>query len=56
MGIEFTPEQQVFVRQAIESGRLRHPEEAAQEAFLATLSEDARLGFCHWLTIGQALS
>ena len=33
MNVDFTPEQQPFVQQAIESGRLRRPEDAAQEAF-----------------------
>ena len=33
MNVDFTPEQQSFVRQAIESGRIHRPEEAAQEAF-----------------------
>jgi len=33
MNVDFTPEQQSFVRQAIESGRLRRPEDAAHEAF-----------------------
>ena len=33
MEIQLSPEQQAFVRQAIESGRLQHPEDAAQEAF-----------------------
>lgn len=33
MNVDFTPEQQRFVQQAIASGRIRHPEDAAQEAF-----------------------
>jgi Arc/MetJ-type ribon-helix-helix transcriptional regulator len=33
MNVEFTPEQQMFVRLAIESGRFDRPEDAAQEAF-----------------------
>lgn len=32
MEIDFTPDQSAFVRQAIESGRLRHEEDAVQEA------------------------
>ena len=32
MEVQLTPDQQAFVRQAIESGRLRRPEEAVQEA------------------------
>ena len=32
MQVELTPEQRAFVQQAIETGRLRHPEEAVQEA------------------------
>jgi Arc/MetJ-type ribon-helix-helix transcriptional regulator len=32
MEIDFTPDQQAFVREAIASGRLRRPEEAVQEA------------------------
>ena len=32
MGVELTPEQQAFVRQAIESGRLRREEDAVKEA------------------------
>jgi len=32
MGVELTPEQQAFVRQAIESGRLRREEDALGEA------------------------
>ena len=32
MEVHLTPDQQAFVRQAIESGRLRHEEEAVQEA------------------------
>ncbi len=32
MDIQLTPDQQAFVRQAIESGRLRREEEAVQEA------------------------
>ena len=33
MEIQLSPEQQAFVRQNVESGRLQRPEEAAQEAF-----------------------
>ena len=33
MNVDFTPEQHSFVQQAIESGRIHRPEEAAQEAF-----------------------
>jgi Arc/MetJ-type ribon-helix-helix transcriptional regulator len=33
MEIQLSPEQQAFVRQAVESGRLQSPEDAAQEAF-----------------------
>jgi hypothetical protein len=33
MNVDFTPEQQQVVQQAIQSGRIRRPEEAAQEAF-----------------------
>lgn len=33
MEVSFTPEQQAFVRQAIEAGRIRRPEDAAEEAF-----------------------
>jgi len=32
MEVKLTPDQQAFVRQAIESGRLRREEEAVQEA------------------------
>ncbi|MGH9499586.1 MAG: hypothetical protein ACRD3L_10640, partial [Terriglobales bacterium] len=32
MEVELTPDQQAFVRQAIEAGRLRRPEEAVREA------------------------
>jgi putative addiction module CopG family antidote len=32
MEVHLTPDQKAFVRQAIESGRLRHEEEAVQEA------------------------
>ena len=31
--MDLTPEQQTFVRRAIQSGRIHRPEEAAQEAF-----------------------
>ena len=33
MEVQFTPDQKAFVRQAIESGRLRREEDAAKEAF-----------------------
>ena len=33
MNVDFTPEQQQIVQQAIQSGRISRPEEAAQEAF-----------------------
>ena len=33
MNVDFTPEQQQVVQQAIQSGRIRRPEEATQEAF-----------------------
>ena len=33
MEVQFTPDQNAFVRQAIESGRLRREEDAAKEAF-----------------------
>lgn len=52
MEVRLTPDQEAFVRQAIESGRLRRPEDAVEEAlrlweererkraeFLATLDE-----------------
>jgi Arc/MetJ-type ribon-helix-helix transcriptional regulator len=32
MEVQLTPDQKAFVRQAIESGRLRHEEDALQEA------------------------
>jgi len=32
MEVQLTPHQQAFVRQAIESGRLRHEEDAVKEA------------------------
>jgi len=32
MEVQFTPDQKAFVRQAIESGRLRHEEDALKEA------------------------
>jgi Arc/MetJ-type ribon-helix-helix transcriptional regulator len=32
MDVQFTPDQQALVRQAIETGRLHHEEEAVQEA------------------------
>jgi putative addiction module CopG family antidote len=34
MKVHLTPDQQAFVRQAIETGRLRHEEDAVQEALL----------------------
>ncbi|HEY0795598.1 MAG TPA: hypothetical protein VGD64_07435 [Acidisarcina sp.] len=34
MEIQLTPDQEAFVRQAIESGRVHHPEEAVQQALL----------------------
>lgn len=33
MNVDLTPEQQSFVQRAIQSGRIRRAEEAAQEAF-----------------------
>ena len=33
MEVDFTPDQKVFIRQAIESGRIHRPEDAAYEAF-----------------------
>jgi Arc/MetJ-type ribon-helix-helix transcriptional regulator len=33
MEVQLTPDQQAFVRQAIESGRLRREEDAVKEAF-----------------------
>jgi hypothetical protein len=33
MNVDFTPEQQPIVRQAIESGRIHRAEDAAREAF-----------------------
>jgi hypothetical protein len=33
MTVDFTPDQQLIVQQAIESGRINHPEDAAREAF-----------------------
>jgi hypothetical protein len=35
MNVDFTPDQQPLVQQAIESGRIRHPEDAAREAFFS---------------------
>jgi Arc/MetJ-type ribon-helix-helix transcriptional regulator len=32
MEVQFTPDQKAFIRQAIESGRLRHEEDAVKEA------------------------
>jgi putative addiction module CopG family antidote len=32
MDVQLTPDQQAFIREAIESGRLQRPEEAVQEA------------------------
>jgi Arc/MetJ-type ribon-helix-helix transcriptional regulator len=32
MDVQFTPDQQALIRQAIETGRLHHEEEAVQEA------------------------
>jgi putative addiction module CopG family antidote len=32
MEVQFTPDQRAFVRQAIESGRLRHEDDAVREA------------------------
>jgi len=32
MDVQLTPEQEAFVRQAIESGRLHRPEDAVQQA------------------------
>lgn len=59
MEVNLTPDQKAFVRQAIESGRLRREEEAVQEAlslweererkraeFLATV-EDAKASTVH---------
>jgi putative addiction module CopG family antidote len=33
MEVNLTPDQEAFVRQAIDSGRLRHEEDAVREAF-----------------------
>jgi hypothetical protein len=33
MNVDFTPEQRPFVQQAIQSGRINRPEDAALEAF-----------------------
>jgi putative addiction module CopG family antidote len=41
MEVQLTPDQQAFVRQAIESGRLRHEEDAVKEA-LSLLEERER--------------
>jgi putative addiction module CopG family antidote len=38
MEVSLTPDQKAFIRQAIEAGRLRHEEEAVQEAL--SLSEE----------------
>lgn len=34
MDVHLSPDQEAFIRQAIESGRFRHEEEAVQEAML----------------------
>ncbi len=60
MEVSLTPDQKAFIRQAIETGRLQHEEEAVQEAlslweererkraeFLASL-EDAKASTAHW--------
>ncbi len=42
MQVDFTPEQSALVQQAIDSGRLRRPEDAAQEAFSLRAERERR--------------
>jgi Arc/MetJ-type ribon-helix-helix transcriptional regulator len=42
MQIEFTPEQQDFVRQAVESGRFERPEDAVQAAMTLWVEHERR--------------
>lgn len=43
MNVDFTPDQQPLVQQAIESGRIHRPEDAAQEAFSLWADQERRL-------------
>jgi Arc/MetJ-type ribon-helix-helix transcriptional regulator len=42
MQINLTPEQQDFVRQAVESGRIEHPEDAVQAALALWIERERR--------------
>ncbi|MCU1261474.1 MAG: hypothetical protein JWO80_4359 [Bryobacterales bacterium] len=42
MEVQLSPEQEGLVLQAIKTGRLRHPEEAAQEAFSSWEARERR--------------
>jgi Arc/MetJ-type ribon-helix-helix transcriptional regulator len=42
MQIELTPEQQDFVRQAVESGRFERPEDAVQAALMLWVERERR--------------
>lgn len=42
MQVDFTPEQELFVQQAIRSGRFSRPEEAAEEAFSLWLENERK--------------
>ncbi len=43
MNVDFTPDQQPLVQQAIESGRIHRPEDAAREAFSLWAEQERRL-------------
>lgn len=42
MDVLFTPDQQAFIREAIESGRLERPEQAVQEALSLWVERERR--------------
>ncbi len=42
MNVDFAPDQQPLVQQAIESGRIRRPEDAAREAFSLWAEQERR--------------
>ncbi len=55
MEVQFTPEQEAFIRQAIASGRLHRPEEAIQQALsLWERQERSRLGMLAALDEAEA--
>jgi Arc/MetJ-type ribon-helix-helix transcriptional regulator len=55
MEVQLTPDQQALVRVAVESGRLRNAEDAAQEAFeLWEKRERRRLALVELLKEGEA--